>query len=188
MRRWAGLLLAMALVTSAPPASAQDTDAAMAESLFLEARRLMEEGQLEAACAKLQASQDLDPQLGTLLNLGNCLEKVGRTASAWAAFTELARLAARAGQSKRADYASERVAVLAPSLSYLTLSVTAPVPNQRVTVDGRVIADAAYGTALPLDPGEREVRAEAEGYEPWSARVTVEPGTRRSLAIPSLVR
>ena len=39
----------------------------------------------------------LDPGAGTLLNLGDCYEKSGRTASGWAAFREAVAVAHRTG-------------------------------------------------------------------------------------------
>ena len=82
--RW----LAFALVSSvgwvASPAFAQSgSNKAAAEALFSEGRSLASAGKCDEAIPKFQASQKLDPGIGTLLNLADCYEKVGRTASAW---------------------------------------------------------------------------------------------------------
>jgi hypothetical protein len=50
---------------------------AAAQALFDEGRRLMSDAAYEAACAKFQASYELDPGLGTLLHQADCYEKVG---------------------------------------------------------------------------------------------------------------
>src|SRR5262245_34891354 len=74
---------ALALVLGAGAATAQGPDAAGAEWLFREGRALMKEGNLTAACPKLAESLRFDPAVGTLMNLAECEEREGKTASAW---------------------------------------------------------------------------------------------------------
>src|SRR5260221_9700518 len=111
MRRSAARVLSStALVVSsalvAPDARAQPSpDDAGAEALFLEGRRLMDAARFDEACAKFAASQKLAPGLGTLMNLADCEEHRGRTATAWAHFREAAAEAHEAGRTER-----ERVA------------------------------------------------------------------------------
>ena len=59
---------------------------AAAEALFREGRTLIKQGNLKAGCDKLEASEKLESSVGTLLTLGDCREKLGKPASAWAAF------------------------------------------------------------------------------------------------------
>src|SRR4030095_15910449 len=101
-------------------ADASASDKASAEALFDEALRAMKEGKYAEACPKLENSQRIDPGVGTLLYLGECYEKIGRTASAWATFREAASQAEAGGQTKRAKAARERIAKLDSKLSYLT--------------------------------------------------------------------
>src|ERR1700690_321489 len=61
---------------------------AVATQLFDDAQALLAKGELASACAKYAESQRLDPQLGTLLHLGDCYERLGKTASAWASFKD----------------------------------------------------------------------------------------------------
>src|SRR5512140_214162 len=93
-------LLALALASFAPMARAEN-DPAAAQSLFTEAKRLMADGRYPEACAKLEESQRLDPGMGTKYQLATCYAHVGRTASAWAAFLDVAAQAKTAGQSAR---------------------------------------------------------------------------------------
>ena len=59
---------------------------AAAEALFREGRALIKHGKLAAGCDKLEASEKLESSVGTLLNLGDCRERLGKPATAWAAF------------------------------------------------------------------------------------------------------
>src|SRR5688572_10857098 len=83
----ASALLVLALCVLAPRAHADEGRAA-AEALFREGRRLLGAGQVDAACEKLAQSQKLDPSGGTLMNLADCHERQGKTASAWSGFVE----------------------------------------------------------------------------------------------------
>src|ERR1041384_2043238 len=97
-----------------------------AEALFREARRLMKQNSFAAACEKFEASERLEPTIGTELKLAACREKNGQLASAWAAFIKAAQTAKHSGDRKREAEARRRVAALEPRLVYLTISVPRP--------------------------------------------------------------
>jgi thioredoxin-like negative regulator of GroEL len=98
---------------------------AAAEALFNQGRDLMTAGKFVEACPKFEASQQLDPGLGTMLNLAECYEKTGRTASAWAEYREAIPLARAAGSKARQDLAVERAKALEERLSTLTIRAIA---------------------------------------------------------------
>src|SRR5580700_7484247 len=87
---------------SATAAAQATTDSAKAEALFREASRLLAKKQYPEACAKFAESKRLEPGIGVTLYLGDCYERVGRTASAWAAFRDAEALA-REHKDKRAE-------------------------------------------------------------------------------------
>src|SRR5688572_18404856 len=98
-------------VASAVSAHAQPSDAVKrADQLFQEGRALVEAGKFVEACPKFEESQQLDPGLGTLLNLAACYEQVGMLASALTAFNSAEEQARAAGpaEKKREQTASER--------------------------------------------------------------------------------
>ena len=119
--------------TVAPGVFAQTSaqDRATAEALFQEAKKLKAAEEYDAACPKFAASQKLDPALGTLLNLADCHEQQGLTASAWAEFLEAATLARRAGQAERAKVAKERATALEGRLTRLKGGGGREGPNRR---------------------------------------------------------
>jgi hypothetical protein len=188
-------LTALACLLPASPARAQDTpepsaeNRALATALFKEGRRLMEAGDVPAACRKLEESQRLDPGGGTLLNLAACHEKEGRTASAWTEFSAALAQARTDGRADRIAVAQERVAALEGRLRRLTLVVppAADRPDLEITIDGVAVRRPAWGVAVPIDPGEHAVQARAAGFAPWRSSVSVEAdGQSQELDVPAL--
>src|SRR5262245_51965919 len=90
--RWA---LCLSLCAPAAAAQPPETRQQAAEALFQQGRELLELGNYAAACQRFEASQRLDAGLGTLLFLGECYDKLGKSASAWKAFADAAVLAVR---------------------------------------------------------------------------------------------
>jgi hypothetical protein len=183
----AAVLAVCALSQLVSTASAQaGNDKAAAEALFDEGRKLMADQQFAQACGKFEASQRLDPGVGTMLNLADCYEKAGRTASAWAEFRETISAAHKAGSAERERIARQRVQELEPKLSYLTI---VPWQGQEVGVsrDGVAIDPGVLGTAIPVDPGTHVIAASAVGKRSWSTNVVVgDHADRVSVSVPIL--
>jgi hypothetical protein len=176
-----------ACLTLAAHAEAQVSteDRVAAESLFTDARRLMQAGDYEHACPKLEASRRLEPALGTTLNLGDCYDKLGRTASAWAEFKSAAAEAQKAGDAVRKTTALERAAALEPKLSRLQINVADP--GVSVLRNGDPVSAAVLGSAIPVDPGSYELEARAPGKVAWSQDVVVRgAGALVQVDIPAL--
>src|SRR5580765_5714710 len=94
MRIVAGATAALVGLLSTIPARADAAhDKAMASQLFDDAEKLFGSGKSAEACPKYNESYRLDPQLGTLLHLGECYAKLGKTAAAWVSFKDAVELA-----------------------------------------------------------------------------------------------
>jgi hypothetical protein len=181
----AALALSAALSFSGR-ASAQSSTA-QARALFKEARTLMDREHYEKACPKLEESLRLDYGMGTQFNLAHCWEKLGRTASAWGMFLDVAAAASRENQTKRETAARERAAALEPKLTRLRIEVQAPVDGLSVTRSGEEVGQAAWGEAMPVDPGSQHIEASAPGKKPWSKDIeVVGVGKTASVRVPSL--
>ena len=187
MRRIAPAVIALSFAFHAADARAEgSSDKVAAETLFDEGRSLMTAGRHAEACPKFEASQRLDPGVGTMLYLADCYEKTGRTASAWAEFREAVSAAHNSGSLDREKVAGERARALEPKLSRLTVN-GAPGPDVVVTRDGVKLDPAELGTAVPVDPGTHVVAATAPSKRKWTTNVEVAAGGARvSLAIPIL--
>lgn len=182
-------LVLLAGITAASPASAQSSSSAAAEVLFERGRELSQAGRHEEACEKYEASQALDPALGTLLYLGDCYERIGKLASAWAVFREAASLARTSGQRQRQETADARSTALEPRLSRVAIGVpeASAVDGLEVRLSGLVVPRASWGVALPVDPGDHRIDARAPGRHPWVANLRMEgDGAREDIEIPVL--
>ena len=181
------LLSLAALAISTSTASAQSADA---EALFRDGRALIKKGDLAGGCDKLAASEHIESSVGTLLNLGDCREKLGKMASAWAAFRKAEAMAQRAGtDEKRRAEAARRAGLLEPKLSNIVVIVAHPIPELVVRRDDEVVDPATLGTPLPVDAGKVTISAEAPGYTPWHTEVDIDPHSkRREVTVPELVR
>jgi hypothetical protein len=180
------------LVASTAFGQTSASDKASAEALFDQGVRLMKQNSFNDACPKLEESERIDPAVGTLLYLGECYERVGKTASAWATFREAASLASNSNQLDRARVASSRAQDLEPKLSRLSIELAPEVAHiTGVTVkrSGQRLEPSLYSTPLPVDPGEYRIEVSAPGYETWSAPIKVEAGgASASVRVPALVK
>jgi hypothetical protein len=181
------LCAALAALLRVAPASAQAEDQASARALFNEARDLMKAGHYDEACPKLEAANKLYSASGVLLNLGDCYEHLGKTASAWTEFGEAAFAAERTGRAGDRAEALRRQGAIEPRLTRLTVRVSKDAPGLVVKRDGTALDRGAWGTAIPVDPGQHEVTAEAGGFVPWSGTVSAtDPGQTAGIDVPEL--
>lgn len=161
-----GLALALALSTLAPaPVLAQepppaDDGAARADALFEEGRTLMASGDNEAACAKLEESQAMRPGIGTLFNLAECHEKIGKLVLAYREYTEVAERTKVALQADREKIARERLVALEARVARVIISVPDDRKDAKVQLDGQELPPAAWNVAQPVEPGEHTIKAQ----------------------------
>ena len=158
-----------------------------AEQLFKRAAERMDVGDFEAACPLLEQSQAADPSSGTLLNLGDCYEHLGRTASAENAFSRASDLAKATGRNDRLQVAEARRQRLAPRLRYLNVVLLQHPPDGfALSIDEKPVALSAL--KVPVDPGVHRVHARAPGFSDYSTEVGApNPSATLDVRIPALV-
>ncbi|HRG96358.1 MAG TPA: hypothetical protein PLR99_08930 [Polyangiaceae bacterium] len=167
-------------------AAAGGADAATAQVLFEDGKRLAAASKFAEACPKFAESQRLDPAAGTLIHLGNCHEKLGKTASAWATFLEAAAAAKQQGRADWAELATARAEALRPKLARLAIVVSERPPGLVVKRDGTVLTEASLGAPFPVDPGSHTVEISAPGRAPLSLSRVVRDGEQATLQTPPL--
>jgi hypothetical protein len=179
----------LAAAVSFAASGARADDRAIAQEAFREGRELMAAGRVAEACPKFSAAAQLSPTAGVRLNLSECLARLGKPASAWAKANEALAMAVRGGDAAAAALARQKMAALAPQLSYLTLEISRPPPRGlEVALDGEGIPMPLWGTPLPIDPGEHQVTARSPGASPVTAHTTIGSAERATLALPMPVR
>lgn len=173
------VVLSLAGVAAASPA---------AEQLFQEGRKLLKQGKLPEACDAFRRSAELEPRSGTWLNLADCEEKRGRTATAWEAFSEARASAKREKDARRLAEAEKRVKKLEKKLPYLAIEVSPAARAQDVVVlrGGAEVPAAELDKEVPLDPGPYEIAATAKDKLRWSASIDLANGEHEKVVVPEL--
>jgi hypothetical protein len=165
-----------------PFAAAQTHDPAAGEALFQEGRRLMKNREFAPACAKFEESLRLDPATGTLLNLADCEEQLGRTATAWQHWRAAADQLPMG--DKRRTTAVGRATGLEKVLARLSITLAPSAPADAVVKrDGVILGTASLGLAIPVDPGRHVVVVSAAGRENRETEVTLHAKEQRSVVV-----
>ena len=182
--RFFPILALVALPQLALAADPPKTDPAAAQSLFYEARTLMQQNKFAEACPKLEESMRLDAGLGTQFNLADCNEHIGKITSAWAGFLEVAAGSKASNQADREKLARKRAQALEPRLPKLVVEVASAPPGLEVKRDGVAVGAAAWGSPIPVDPGSHRISATAPGKGSWEATVAATEGKVAHVAVP----
>jgi hypothetical protein len=179
MAKLSTLPLIATLLALPAPAHAQQ---AAADALFDSARTAMAKGDFAAACEQFRASDQLDPALGTELNLADCEEKRGHVASAW----ELYRTAQEklGEKDERVALARSRAQALEPRIPKLTLTLASGAPKDSTVREGQVdLGSGTFGVALPVDPGAHVLVISAPGFQPRTVQISLKEGEARTLSV-----
>ncbi|HWL84798.1 MAG TPA: hypothetical protein VNO21_03305, partial [Polyangiaceae bacterium] len=174
-------LAALGLFTCSLPARAGDADRA-AEALFRAGKQAATSGDFDTACRKFQQSLELEPAPGTILNLADCEDHLGRLTLAYEHFERAATLY-RPGDARIA-YAHQRAAAADKRMGHLVVVVAPGAPPQTtVSRDGFELAPAAIGHALRMDPGEHVVLVRAAGRSDRTYNVHLSEGETKELSV-----
>jgi hypothetical protein len=171
-------------------ASAFAQDVAAADALFNRGLADMDAGRYETACSAIAESQRLDPRPGTLFTLAVCEAQRGRIATAVTHYGDYLSLyerlapAQKARQGKRPNEAKAQRQALLPQVPELTLVLPREAPARtEVHRDGVLVAKAALGVALPVDPGEHVLTTQAPGGPVWEQRLSLGKGEKKQLTL-----
>jgi hypothetical protein len=183
------LVLGMAAPTSA---DVRPEDAAQASDLFKQGQAIIDTdpkdpAQIEAACAKFEASLALDEQIGTKLNLANCRERQDRSLDAYELYAAAAEEAKRTKKEGREQFARGRIAALAPKLGHVTLRVVQPQPvDLAIRIGTTALPAAEWAIEHAVAPGAIELDATASNHAPFHIQRQVAAGEQIVIDVPAL--
>jgi hypothetical protein len=152
------ILLALAILGRVAHAEPSAADKA-----FKEGRELFKAGKFTEACAQFEKSEQLDPQIGTLFNLAQCDEKVGKLASAIEAYRKI--VAEDTKNPKRKATAAEYAVKLGLRVPKLVVQVVDPPPGLVITLQGAAGTKPIQGNEpVEVDFGDYTIVARANGF------------------------
>ncbi len=199
----AALLFCATAALHAPPAAAQQKKPAEAaedeaEKAKKEEARQAFEGAVEkfdagdyaAALPLFQRADELYPGAAPKHRIAVCLDKLGRTAEAVAAYKTFIDSDPGEKYVDRVAEAQKRIDELSAALpATVTVKVSPEGTAAQITVDGKPFSGTpapgpgATGYELTMNAGEHTVVVSAEGYEPVTEVINVKGDEKRELAI-----
>lgn len=152
---------------------------------FEDGRKLLEEGKPGEACAKFEESIALDPDApGTLLNLGLCNQRLGRTATALGWFR---KAQFRAVETKKTEYeeaAVKETVLLAELVPKIHFELANPPPPGAVfLLDGKQVIEADLSN-LEVDPQSHTLEMRVTGKPPLRVEFSAKIGEKKTVAVP----
>lgn len=188
-----GVVAAMALAASpaaADPPAAPASTKEQVLNLYNQGKELLDAGKTAEACQAFESAKRLDfTAINLILRLGDCYERLGRTASAYSQYQQAASVAA-AAKDARQSTAEERVAAVEPLLARLAVALAPGNAGAAVVVvrrNGDVVAgEKLDGKPVPVDPGSYTFEASATGKKTWTASREVTPGASVIVDVPAL--
>jgi hypothetical protein len=191
IRRVLATALALTLSASGVAIAGKPSEAGPAQALFDEAQKDIDAKRWDAAIEKLERAVKLVPDaIGARLTLADCYENAGRLGSAWEQYSVAVALAEKEKQPARADKARKQASALRAKVAVVKLVVpdAARAQGLQVFQDDKPIAEALWGTDIPVDSGREIVfRASASGRKAWTTRIFVKTdGSNTKIDVPVL--
>jgi hypothetical protein len=140
-----------------------------ASVLFSHGRALMQQGKYAEACTEFEQSQRLYPASSTQYNLARCYVEIGKLATAWTLYRELAQIdqdaERRANSDQLAAQLLGRVSKLKVALQGAPAGVSVSMNDINVT--------ALLGLEMPVDLGTYTIVADLPNHRGWRKTVEV---------------
>lgn len=183
--RWAlAVSLTLSSFAHADPTEEQKN---LAESLFQDAKSLMKQGKYADACPKLAESFRLDAAGGTMINWADCEQHLGHWATALTYFRKARTMALQAKRDDRVQICDAQIPLLEKKIAHVVVNVASPAKDTHVTLDGVELGQAAWGTAMMIDPGAHVIDVTAPGKAPFHADLTIADAPEtKTVDVPAL--
>jgi hypothetical protein len=177
-------LLMAGFVVCPLAAEAQTTqETALARSLFEEGVRLADQGQWPEAADRFRRAFTLKPTPGIAFNLASALGEAGKLVEATELLEQLSRDPTLSPEL-RAE-ALHKLEVFAPRRAHLTVQISEVDHNGlTVEVDDQPWPQAAWGVAVPIDPGTHRVVGRAPLERVSESELPRTEGERATQVLP----
>jgi len=154
-----------------------------ARTLFQEALALVDAADYATALQKFErvALYKRTPQVGYYVAL--CHEKLGMLVLSLGEYQRALTDARAAGLDDVASEISDAIAQLEPRIPRLTIVRGDGAATAAISVDGKMVGDAAVGKPMPFDPGTRTIVAATAGFVPFRRDVRLVEGQTVSVEV-----
>jgi hypothetical protein len=167
---------------SSPSGQAVDAGEQEAQQLFIEGREAVKKGDLAQAAAKFQRSVELRATPGTLLNLANVEEQMGKLVKALHHFEGALKLLPE--NDERRPVAAEGAERVRPRIPSLRIDRAAGAPaDMTIRLDGSPLAASTLGAYQPMDPATYTVSTSAPGHDDRRYEVKLAESMHITLAV-----
>ncbi len=152
--------------------------------LFKDARTLMREGDYQHASERLEQARRMSDGSGIKYNLAVCDEMLGKTATAWLLYLDVAEAERQSGDSGREQIARSRAERISARVPHLRIAVTTSTTNLVVMRDALTLQPRDLGAPTAVDPGHHTIRANAPGHAEWSREIDLKEGETAEVVVP----
>lgn len=155
---------------------------------FSEGLERFDNGDFEGALPFFENAFERTQSPNARLYVARCLNRLERYAEAYVEMKGTLDLAAEKADSdekyaQTRDAAAAELALLEPKVAKVVVAFADLYPAASAYVNGRELPDSQYGVPIVVPPGAVEVKATAEGKDPFVEMLALEPGETRTVAI-----
>ena len=173
-------------------ASAQTTNAALAQTRYEAGVEQFHQGNFDRALIEFQASLELYASPNSRLFIARTLRALNRLDEASLTFEFAARdaedrIASDPRYRETAAAARSEMAEIEPQLARIVLRGESLPTGTEVRIGDHVVPAAVLGVRFPVMPGTYVVHATAHGFHPFEQRITLEAGGAREIGIALLL-
>ena len=159
-----------------------------AAALFDHGMSELDAHHIESACVAFHDSLARHADIVTESALADCDSRIGKLASAWRLWVDIAKTAPNADLRGAADASAK---ALEPRLAKAKVKLAAAVPAAVVIeIEGEHLGDlpasSTEAITIAVDPGSVELTARAAGFEPASQTASIGEAATVDVTIPAL--
>lgn len=171
MRQRCSIFMLLAVLCLASPAAAQSDD--LAKGHYMAGQAYYNQARYSEAIREFLEAYRLSPKPALLYNIAQAYERMGKIEEAVA---QLKKYLSAAPDASDRGAVEERLKNLQERLKQTGIALSCELPGATVLVDGKEVGKTPLAGPIAVPPGSHAVKVVKEGYEPFSAFVSVNAG------------